>query len=299
MVSILIPSYNYNTLPLVKELHSQANSENIVFEIIVQDDGSPVNELTQINSEINELSHCRFERNETTLGRGQNRNSLVSKAIYSWLLFLDCDTFPQHKNFINNYIQSIKNNTIQAVFGGIVYKKQKPNSDEMLRWVYGKKREEIPLQRRVKHPYKHSLMSNFLVKKEIIEMFPFHKSLFQYGYEDIVLIQDLQQNKILITQIENAAYHLQLENSAVFLEKTKHSLANLKLLIDQKVFTEDTTLLVKTYQRISKIGLRSLVAFTFKNCEGILTKNLLSKNPSLTLFLLYKLGYFCQLNSRQ
>jgi hypothetical protein len=222
----------------------------------------------------------------------------VAKAKYSWLLFLDCDTFPQHKNFIKKYLESTTNIHTDAVYGGIAYHRQKPNSEEMLRWVYGKKREEIVLERRIQHPFKHSLISNFLVRKVIIEKFPFDTNLFQYGYEDIVLIQELEKNSITIHQIENPAYHLQLENSAVFLEKTKHSLSNLKLLIDRKVFTDDNTSLVKTYQLISKMGLRRFVAFLFKNAEGFLTKNLLSKSPSLTLFLLYKLGYFCKLNSQ-
>lgn len=298
MISILIPSYNYNTLPLVEELQRQAILENIVFEIIVQDDASSLNEITQTNTKINQLTHCRFERNETTLGRGQNRNSLVSKAQYPWLIFLDCDTFPQHKNFIKNYLDVIKIDNLQAAYGGILYHKEHPNSGEMLRWVYGKKREEIPLKKRLKHPYKYSLMSNFLVQKEIIQKFPFDDKLFQYGYEDIVLIQELQRNAIPIAQIENAAYHLQLEDSAIFLEKTKHSLANLKLLIDDNVFADDNTSLVKTYQLISKMGMRNLVVYAFKKSEGFLTKNLLSESPSLLLFLLYKLGYFCQINSR-
>lgn len=297
MISILIPSYNYNTLPLVKELHSQAILENIIFEIIVQDDASPTNENTQINTEINQLSNCRFVRNETTLGRGQNRNSLVTKAKYDWVLFLDCDMFPQHRDFIKNYIKGINDDNVNAVYGGIIYHKQKPNPEEMLRWVYGKKREEIPLQKRIQFPYKHSLMSNFLVQKEIIQNFPFDGNLYQYGYEDIVLIRELGRNKIVIHQIENPAYHLQLETSSHFLEKTKQSLGNLMFLLDSKMFNDDTSL-VKTYQIVSKLGLRSLVAFIFKKTEGSLTKNLLSENPSLNLFLLYKLGYFCKLNSR-
>ena len=298
MISILIPSYNYNTLPLVRELHRQAVCENINFEIIVQDDASPINAITQTNLEINEVRNCRFERNETNLGRGQNRNSMVTKASYSWLLFLDCDTFPQHKNFIKRYIENIKMDTVKAVYGGIIYHKQKPRPDEMLRWIYGKKREEIPLKKRLRFPYKHSLMSNFLVQKELIQRFPFDDKLFQYGYEDIVLIQELQHNRIEIAQIENAVYHLQLDKSSVFLEKTKHSLSNLKLLIDHHIFTDDNTSLVKTYQMISKMGLCGISTFIFKKSEGFLTKNLLSETPSLTLFLLYKLGYFCQLNSR-
>lgn len=298
MISILIPSYNYDTLPLVKELHSQLELENIEFEIIVQDDASPINENTKINNEINQILHCRFERNDVTLGRGQNRNSLVEKAHYSWVLFLDCDTFPEKKDFIKNYIECIRTDNSQAVYGGIIYHKEKPNPDEMLRWVYGKDREEIPLEKRIKSPYNYSLISNFLVQKETIKKHPFDDKLLQYGYEDIVLIQDLKQEKIVIAQIENAVYHLQLENSGIFLQKTKHALENLKFLLDEKIFADDNTSLIKTYQFISKIGLRNFAAFLFKKAEGFLTKNLLSENPSLNLFLLYKLGYFCQLNSR-
>jgi len=298
MISILIPSYNYNTLPLVEELHNQAILENITFEIIVQDDASSLNEITQTNNKINQITYCRFVRNETTVGRGQNRNSLVAKAQYSWLIFLDCDTFPQHKNFIRNYIEAIKIENIEAVYGGIIYQKQHPNPSEMLRWVYGKKREEIPLKRRLNHPYKHSLMSNFLIKKVIIQKYPFDDKLFQYGYEDVVLIRELQRNAVPIAQIENAAYHLQLEDSVIFLEKTKHSLANLKMLTDQNVFDNANSSLLRTYQLISKMGMRNLVAITFKKTEAFLTKNLLSESPSLLLFLLYKLGYFCQINSR-
>jgi hypothetical protein len=40
------------------------------------------------------------------------------------------------------------------------------------------------------------------------------------------------------------------------------------------------------------------VAFGFKIVKNSFTKNLLSKNPSLFIFDLYRLGYFCQINSR-
>jgi glycosyltransferase involved in cell wall biosynthesis len=67
MLSILIPIYNYNAYPLVKELHSQCLEATIDFEILCQDDFS-----TNIQQkEINTLENCRFSRNETNLGRGK------------------------------------------------------------------------------------------------------------------------------------------------------------------------------------------------------------------------------------
>ena len=149
MISILIPTYNYNTLPLVEELYNQVISENIAFEIIVQDDASPVNENTEINSKINEFNNCRFERNEINLGRGQNRNSLVSKAQYDWILLMDCDMYPKSKNFIKVYLKSMKPEERKAIFGGLIYFDEKPKDDEVLRWFFGKSREEIPLKKRL------------------------------------------------------------------------------------------------------------------------------------------------------
>ena len=40
MLSILIPTFNYNALPLAKILESQALKLGIVFELICMDDGS-------------------------------------------------------------------------------------------------------------------------------------------------------------------------------------------------------------------------------------------------------------------
>ena len=40
MLSILIPTYNYNVYSLVTELKSQADALGIAYEILVQDDAS-------------------------------------------------------------------------------------------------------------------------------------------------------------------------------------------------------------------------------------------------------------------
>lgn len=298
MISILIPTYNYNTLPLVEELYRQAISESIEFEIIVADDASPVNENTEINSKINQLSNCQFIRNETNLGRGQNRNSLVQKAKYDWVLLMDCDTFPKDKNFIRNYTESIKNQSEKAIFGGIIYYNEKPKEDEMLRWVFGKSREEIPLAKRLANPFHYALISNIVVQKDILLKHPFDSEIFNYGYEDIVFILGLKREQIAIGHIENPAYHLNLEKSAVFLEKFHSSLENLKLVLDKKIIQPEDTQLTKIYLKLKRWHLVKPFAFGFKVFKKMYTKNLLSENPSLFVFDVYRLGYFCQINSR-
>lgn len=298
MISILIPSYNFNTLPLVQELYNQAVLEKIPFEIIVSDDASPINENTEKNWNINRLEHCRFERNETNLGRGQNRNALIRKAQYEWVLLMDCDMYPKSKNFFKIYLNSLKAKETQAVFGGIIYFDEKPKEDEVLRWIFGKNREEIPLKKRVTDPYHYTLISNILIRKELLQAHPFDDEIYHYGYEDIVFIFELQKNNVPIKHIENPAFHLNLEKSAVFLEKFHSSLQNLKLILDKKIIQAEDTSLTKVYARIEKLKLVGFAAFVFRVLKKSFVKNLLSKNPSIFIFDLYRLGYFCQLNTR-
>lgn len=59
MLSILIPTYKYNTYPLVQELESQALKAIIPFEMICFDDGS-FSVLKKENQKINTLINCCF-----------------------------------------------------------------------------------------------------------------------------------------------------------------------------------------------------------------------------------------------
>lgn len=298
MISILIPSYNYNTLPLVEELYNQIVLENIEFEIIVQDDASPVNENTEANLKINQFPNCRFERSESNLGRAKNRNVLVDKAKYEWVLLMDCDMYPKSKNFIKIYLKSIKNDDKEVVFGGIIYFDEKPKQEEVLRWVFGKHREEIPLKKRLTNPYHYTLISNILIRKKWLIKYPLDQEMINYGYEDMVFILGLKKHNIPIAHIENPAFHLNLEKSAVFLEKSHLSLQNLKLALDRNLVDPDDTALSKVHSKIERLKMANFAVFLFKAFEKNLTKNLLSSNPSIFIFDIYRLGYFCQLNSR-
>ena len=51
MLSILIPTYNYNVFPLVLDLHKQCLECKIDFEILCQDDHS--NQFSNENQKIN------------------------------------------------------------------------------------------------------------------------------------------------------------------------------------------------------------------------------------------------------
>ena len=297
MLSILIPSYNYNTFPLVQELHQQLLQQNIAFEIIVGDDASTDIETIKLNQQITSLSHCVLKVNAVNLGRGSNRNALCKIATYPWILFLDCDTIPTSSSFIKNYLNCINSIDGAVFFGGIAYSKAKPKKDELLRWIYGRTREAIPVQKRRSKSYEATLVSNILMKKQLQLDHPFNSSIYDYGFEDFVFIAELKKNHVPIHHINNPVFHINLEKSDVFLEKHLKAIDNLHFLIQKRIVDANETHLSKTYHWLSRFGLHSLIKVLFKNLEPSLRKNLISNKPSLLLFDFYKLGYFCNLKN--
>lgn len=293
MLSIIIPIYNYDAFPLVKELHSQCLEAKIDFEIICIDDVSTL--YAEANTAITNLSHCKLIVLQKNIGRSQIRNQLASQSQYKWLLFLDCDIFPKDSVFIKNYLQQITIGTHKVFSGGLVYAKNKPQNNELLRWVYGKSREEIPLIIRKKNPYLTALVSNIVIHKTVFETISFNENIKTYGYEDYFFIQQLKQNHIAVLPIENPVLHLNLETSVVFLQKTKTALETL-FQISNNNNTVINTPLIKSYKKLDVLHFTALLSFIFQKTKPRLERQLLSKKPSLFVFDLYKIGYFCFLN---
>lgn len=295
MLSILIPTYNYNVSSLVKELVDQTSKLNIDFEIICLDDGSKI--TFEENEAINTLKNCSFSSNAINLGRASNLNKLVEKAKFRHCLLLEADAFPAHKNYISNYISIIKSG-INLAFGGVIYSPKKPKSNSLLRWIYGHKRESKSLDFRVKNPYNIVFSWNLLISKELFQKFPFDASIKDYGYEDFIFLKKLNDNSIEIHQIENQCIHQNEETSEQFIAKYNYSLQNLKKLIATQQLNYEDTSLSALYLRIKILKLDTFIAFTFKLTKKLIVKNLTSRYCSLLVFDFYKLGYFCLLNKK-
>lgn len=295
MLSILIPVYNYIVYPLVLELQKQCLEINIQFEILCQDDASNLFKIE--NEKINSLENCNFSVNNLNVGRGKNINFLAEKSKYEWLLIMDCDTFPTHNNYIQKYISQI-NEAEKVVFGGIKYQKEKPSNDQLLRWFYGNSRESLSVEKRNTNPNGSALTSNILIQKKVFISNKFNDSITKYGYEDLVFLSDLKKKGILVKHIDNPTYHLGLETSEQFLAKTKIALENLKSISENNSIYNSESKILKVYNVLKQLYLTSFISILFKKNERNLEQNLLSKNPSLFLFDMYKLGYYCSIASR-
>ncbi|MFB9079574.1 glycosyltransferase family 2 protein [Flavobacterium procerum] len=294
MLSVLIPVYNYDVTKLVAAIHNQCLESKIDFEIICIDDKSE--KFVSENQKITAYNHASYQILNENIGRSAIRNLLAKKAVYENLLFLDADIAPVSTNFISKYISEI-NETQRVIYGGILYENKKPSSENLLRWIYGKKREALQVSERIKNPSRLALVSNLVIKKEIVCRFPFDESIIKYGYEDLLFFSVLKANHIEIIHVENPVYHLNLETSKVFLAKTKTALENLVFLSDSNKITKDQSKIKASFLLLKKLRLVSFFVFLFKKTEMKIEKNLTSESPSLFLFDLYKLGYYCTLKT--
>ena len=293
MLSILIPTYNYNVFQLVSELNNQCEKAGIKYEIIVQDDASK-SELNIENEKINAISNCSFFINNENLGRGKNRNSLFEKSKFDFILFLDSDTMPVLDKFITKYINASID--YKVVYGGLQYQEQKPEKPQLLRWVYGKKREALTLNERIKNPNKTALTSNFLIDRTIFLYNKFDNEITKYGYEDYLFFLNLEKKDISVHHIENTVIHLGLESSDEFLNKTKVALENLNNLYSIGLLSFNDNRILSIYTKLKKIKLVTFFSFIYANFNFLFRKNLTSSNPSLFIFDVYKLSYFCKIN---
>ncbi len=293
MLSILIPTYDYDIYYLVSVLHKQVCECNLDFEIICLDDFST--KFISENQQINVLENCSYSVLEKNIGRSSIRNLLAQKAKFEYLLFLDADTIPVDPCFVSNYITQI-NQEEKIVYGGIQYQKEKPKNTQLLRWVYGNAREALSVVQRNNNPYLTFLSLNFLIKKSVFNTVVFNESIPNLRHEDTLFSFELQKNAIQIVHIENPVCHLGIENSLLFLRKSEEALTGLKHLIETSLIDPKYIKISGFYLKIKKIGLQRLFLLLFKGAKPLFIKQLLSNKPSLFIFDLYRLGYYCILN---
>lgn len=295
MISVLIPTYNYNIFPLVSILFEQLEKSTVSFEIICLDDAS--RKFHTENQKINSLNNCSYSILEKNIGRSAIRNLLAKKAKFENLLFLDADVIPVSENFIPTYISHI-NSEEKVVYGGIRYQEEKPEKNQVLRWVYGNSREALSVEKRNKNNYLSFLTLNFLISKSVFEKVKFNENIPNLRHEDTLFSFDLKQAEIKVIHIENPIIHNGLESSLVFLKKSEESLQGLDYLIENKFLSSEYVRLSEKFKKFKKYNLEGLYLFFYSTFKKSFLKNLLGKNPSMFVFDLYRLGYFMALKTK-
>lgn len=289
MISILIPTYNYNITRLVADLHQQALETYVDFEIIVIEDGSTL--YVEGNKRANDFEFCRHIILSANIGRSAVRNKLADEAKYEHLLFMDCDAEVCSEHFVAKYISFCKEECI--VIGGTAYDPNKNDPRFSLRLTYGRQREARTAAERSKNNF---ATFNFMISKSIFNQVRFDESIRGYGHEDMVFGHQLHQLGYEFIQIENPLIHKGLDDNETFLHKTKEATRNLFLLYQtgRYPYLAEESKLLHSFIRIYKLGLTPVCAWGFNQLQSVLERKLCGASPSLRLYDLYKLLFMCK-----
>ena len=293
MLSILIPTYNYDCTQLVRDLHGQTELLGVDYEIIVMDDASPQPACKLRNRVINELPHCRYVELESNLGRARIRNRLADEARFEWLLFMDSDAEVVSNSFIADYL---KHTDADVVCGGLCHADTLPSPEVSLRYAYEKRADKKRTARfRAQHPYGQFITFCFMVHASIFRSIRFDESITEYGHEDTLFGVELERRKANILHIDNPMRQGGIETNEEFVEKTRAALRNLALMEGN---LQNHSSLLRLYGVLHRVRMDRCVARWFARREALLTARLISTKPKLHLYFIYKLGYYCSLKQK-
>ena len=292
MLSILIPIYNFNIVPLVQDLHQQCELCQVRFEILCFDDGS-TQAFKATNKIVSQLKHVKYQELPQNLGRAKIRNVLAKAAQHPYLLFMDCDSKTVDNQYINNYLQHLAPTTL--LYGGRVYAPTSPtNSQQNLHYYFGKNREEILTEERKIKPYYSFMTNNFLMPKALFLDIQFEESIEGYGHEDTLFGIALKQRQIPILHLNNPLTHIGLEAAEVFLKKQKEAIKNLYVLQQQEPLLE--TKLLTTFVACKKWKIASLVLMFLQLLQPFIEQQLKATKPNLFFLDLFKLHHLLNLD---
>ena len=286
MLSILIPVYNFAVKNLVNDLSLQAQHLKIPFEILCIDDASKVKYI-KLNDGLEKIKGVNYQFNKKNIGRSAIRNLLTDKAQYDYLLFLDCD-IKIADNFIKKYIDF--KDASEVIVGGVSYTDHKKiEKSKLLRWKYGKFREERKAHFRNQRPYASFSACNLFINKKVSQKIRFTESLTKYGHEDTLYGAELEFNSFTVIHINNPIVHLGIDEVSEFLEKTELAIINLFAL--QKSHPKAcSNIKIFNYYTLFKKTL-FLTKFIFLFCKYCCRKLLIKGSANLVVFDIYKLSF--------
>ncbi|QAA82914.1 glycosyltransferase family 2 protein [Aequorivita sp. H23M31] len=293
MISILIPTYNYNVVPLVKALQGQIHLSQINYEIKVYDDGST--DLPEENEKLPAFQNTIYKKLEKNIGRTAIRNLMATEAKYEWLLFLDADVLPDTIEFLEHYTNAIKNNDYDVVSGGIIYDEIKPSQKQLLRWHYGREREAKSVDERNIEPY-FIFSSNLLIKKQLF--LEANTVLENYYGLDNSLSNQLKKMNAKVLHIDNPVVHFGLEENEEFIKKALKAVETTVILENKGLMDTNMRPLQKSYSKLKKLHLQHVFSAIISKFKKDMERNFMSEKPNLFWFDLYRLDYYIQLKKK-
>lgn len=294
-ISLLIPVRNYDIIALVHSLKGAMPNVPELVEVLVGDDGSSPDYREKYR--LIEGGGVRIIVSEKNIGRASIRNRLAKEAKGDYLLFIDADTMlpSTAEAYLRKWISAASQARVMS--GGIIYRESPPGDpDKLLRWKYGRMKEQKKAADRNKHPHSGFSTFNVLIEKSVFSKIRFDEELRQYGHEDTLMGYQLKKAGIRIYHIDNGLFHEGVETNKDFLAKTRQSIENLSHIYDRvtdkRAFSE-TVRMLKLYHMLELFRMTRILAGLFIRYRDRMEIALDSKKVSLRLFSLYKISMFC------
>lgn len=286
MLSILIPTFEYDCSDLVTALHLQcetlSQSEGLSFEIIVADDSSHGAEWQTVCSTVESLAHCTFVRMEHNMGRSSIRNILAQRAQGDHLLFID-----SHMSIVSpNYIQRYLSTDADICQGGYVVA-ENDEWDNNLRYRYERRAQKLNRKHEDDAETNRDFhTSNFMVARQLFLAHPLDESIRRYGYEDVLYGKQLYDCGIKITNIDNPVGFAHFESNSTFLQKTEDAIETLYDLRDR---IGNYSRLLTHARRLKRWHFAPILCSIFSLTKQNIRDNLCGPHPNLRVFDFYKL----------
>ena len=290
-LSVLIPIYNYDVIKLVNSLLEQCRALTSRFEILLYDDASE-EKFRYRHRYLNEEPEIRYVEMRQNVGRAAIRNCLAQDANFRYLLFLDNDSALPDDGFVERYWECPEE--ADVLIGGTIYESAPPSDMYMLRWHYGKEREERRASVRNKNPYQSLTLNNMLIRKEVYLKYQLSTDITGYGHEDTKFGWEMEKAEVRVKHINNPVIHLGLEPATDFLKKTRQAVKNLFQLYQAHHKIRDNKL-INSYELLRRTGMVRVFIFLIRSMRNMMLQNLRSAEPNLRYFDLYKLYLFASL----
>lgn len=291
LLSILIPTYNYDCSALLVELGSQIASHTET-EVIVADDCSTQQSIaSSVEKMANQLGF-RYIKATENHGRAVTRNTLAYAARGQYLLFMDADAMPENHELVSDYLKLIGQSDV--VCGTVRSPRRCPSDRVSLRWIYDHTSEPLfEAHRRAQNPYGSFSSFCFMIRRDVFMRIRFDETFVGYGYEDTLFGHALEHEGASICHRDIGCLHLGLESNEIFLDKVRMS--NRTLLYHAEQIGNASTLL-RYARNMGRWHLLHPTLWLYRLTHRAIERHLIrARRPSYKLLQFYKLIHLCKL----
>ncbi|MGJ8559163.1 MAG: glycosyltransferase family 2 protein [Litorimonas sp.] len=252
-LSILIPFYRDDPSVLLRSLDVQSVDPKAV-EIRIMDDGTGDPLLTataQATVDAMTLPTVLVTAPENR-GRSATRNALQEAAKAKWVLFLDADMRLDHADFLSRYLDQIKADDCDILFGGFDVEDQCSDWNTDLHRVLSHSSDCLSAEHRARNGAQNVASSNLCVRKAVLMAQPFDSGFQGWGWEDSEWAARVSASHRL-RHIDNPAVHLGLETTETLLSRFASSGLNYRRFVQAHPVLAETLPLFRIVSRLKHV----------------------------------------------